>query len=102
MMSMSISDLLRSGFTTPWLCRRFDWDEHVSSRRCYRRAHGSNLRIGNWVLARSALLASLAGNTQVSIMDVIGAGLYEGAHIRRSEEHTSELQSLRHLVCRLL
>src|SRR5258705_1821624 len=23
-------------------------------------------------------------------------------HIRRSEEHTSELQSLRHLVCRLL
>src|SRR5258705_6905228 len=26
----------------------------------------------------------------------------EGAMIRRSEEHTSELQSLRHLVCRLL
>src|SRR5262245_62178215 len=25
-----------------------------------------------------------------------------GAHERRSEEHTSELQSLRHLVCRLL
>src|SRR5205814_6710638 len=24
------------------------------------------------------------------------------SHIRRSEEHTSELQSLRHLVCRLL
>src|SRR5205814_6269143 len=24
------------------------------------------------------------------------------AHYRRSEEHTSELQSLRHLVCRLL
>src|SRR5205814_7328116 len=23
-------------------------------------------------------------------------------HVRRSEEHTSELQSLRHLVCRLL
>src|SRR5262245_63033110 len=23
-------------------------------------------------------------------------------HLRRSEEHTSELQSLRHLVCRLL
>src|SRR5205814_9985663 len=26
----------------------------------------------------------------------------ENAKIRRSEEHTSELQSLRHLVCRLL
>src|SRR5437899_4787657 len=25
-----------------------------------------------------------------------------GQHERRSEEHTSELQSLRHLVCRLL
>src|ERR1035441_9284116 len=25
-----------------------------------------------------------------------------GSHQRRSEEHTSELQSLRHLVCRLL
>src|SRR5205814_5931282 len=26
----------------------------------------------------------------------------EGANVARSEEHTSELQSLRHLVCRLL
>src|SRR5258705_11280019 len=26
----------------------------------------------------------------------------ELAHVNRSEEHTSELQSLRHLVCRLL
>src|ERR1035441_7269152 len=25
-----------------------------------------------------------------------------GGHVSRSEEHTSELQSLRHLVCRLL
>src|SRR5437899_11463909 len=25
-----------------------------------------------------------------------------GCHVMRSEEHTSELQSLRHLVCRLL
>src|SRR5438045_7016993 len=28
--------------------------------------------------------------------------LYTGVSERRSEEHTSELQSLRHLVCRLL
>src|SRR5262245_63139023 len=29
-------------------------------------------------------------------------GWVEGSNLRRSEEHTSELQSLRHLVCRLL
>src|ERR1035441_4709575 len=29
-------------------------------------------------------------------------GGIETLHVRRSEEHTSELQSLRHLVCRLL
>src|SRR5262245_62955945 len=31
-----------------------------------------------------------------------GAPGYRGAYGSRSEEHTSELQSLRHLVCRLL
>ena len=33
-------------------------------------------------------------------MDAEGKEIYD--RIRRSEEHTSELQSLRHLVCRLL
>src|SRR5262245_64226497 len=32
----------------------------------------------------------------------IRESLYRLAHDARSEEHTSELQSLRHLVCRLL
>src|SRR5947199_5943531 len=32
----------------------------------------------------------------------ISFGLVRGMGGRRSEEHTSELQSLRHLVCRLL
>src|SRR3712207_9014018 len=31
-----------------------------------------------------------------------GRGLRGGAHERRSEEHTSELQSRQYLVCRLL
>src|ERR1039458_6753565 len=31
-----------------------------------------------------------------------GTGSWSGCGGRRSEEHTSELQSLRHLVCRLL
>src|ERR1035441_5733728 len=30
------------------------------------------------------------------------ADMFEGMRKERSEEHTSELQSLRHLVCRLL
>src|SRR5258705_777509 len=35
-------------------------------------------------------------------LDVGDAQFGERVHIERSEEHTSELQSLRHLVCRLL
>src|SRR5437899_5680144 len=31
-----------------------------------------------------------------------GINVARNRHLRRSEEHTSELQSLRHLVCRLL
>src|SRR5205814_3464659 len=34
--------------------------------------------------------------------DADGGGTGERARVERSEEHTSELQSLRHLVCRLL
>src|ERR1039458_1423230 len=36
-----------------------------------------------------------------SALPLLGFGRL-GQHARRSEEHTSELQSLRHLVCRLL
>src|ERR1039458_10745557 len=32
----------------------------------------------------------------------LGLTVYQPERVRRSEEHTSELQSLRHLVCRLL
>src|SRR5258705_9309200 len=38
-------------------------------------------------------------------VDVFGGvygGMFAGEDVDRSEEHTSELQSLRHLVCRLL
>src|ERR1039458_93151 len=52
------------------------------------------------------LLAS-GGNEPVSDGGVGGHSVFAGAFLRaldrmRSEEHTSELQSLRHLVCRLL
>src|SRR5262245_64730912 len=41
-------------------------------------------------------LARQAGLSLRAIRDI------ERGRVRRSEEHTSELQSLRHLVCRLL
>src|SRR5258705_8821189 len=38
----------------------------------------------------------------LSLMDRFGVNLEQFGDAIRSEEHTSELQSLRHLVCRLL
>src|SRR5947199_400801 len=35
-------------------------------------------------------------------LDRVNPGVAESSDLTRSEEHTSELQSLRHLVCRLL
>src|ERR1035441_5384720 len=46
----------------------------------------------------SLIVLSLAGQT-TNVMTLGGLALGVGI---RSEEHTSELQSLRHLVCRLL
>src|SRR5258705_2820250 len=53
-----------------------------------------------------AILAGFAHNRRVIISGYHGTG--KSTHVEqvaarlRSEEHTSELQSLRHLVCRLL
>src|SRR5262245_63985580 len=44
------------------------------------------------------ILSSLARKHHLLVVDLPGHGLADS----RSEEHTSELQSLRHLVCRLL
>src|SRR2546425_3795158 len=40
--------------------------------------------------------------TQVIVENRPGAGSVLGSEVARSEEHTSELQSLAYLVCRLL
>src|ERR1039458_10616495 len=45
---------------------------------------------------------STASASTYSLAGCAGAPLITAAGARRSEEHTSELQSLRHLVCRLL
>src|SRR5262245_62768946 len=54
-------------------------------------------------LAMPLLAAGQAGTGKTSLVEALAEGcnvpLYE---VTRSEEHTSELQSLRHLVCRLL
>src|SRR5258705_3178309 len=50
-------------------------------------------------LFRSDLLAARAGNPS---LDFATVSLASWPFQVRSEEHTSELQSLRHLVCRLL
>src|SRR5258705_10047461 len=56
-----------------------------------RRAGGRSLSAG------CAKRGSAAGNDYQ-----IGRRRWNGLFVVRSEEHTSELQSLRHLVCRLL
>src|SRR5947199_4399251 len=47
-------------------------------------------------------LQSATANADVIVIDEVGKMEVESPNFVRSEEHTSELQSLRHLVCRLL
>src|SRR5947199_7043021 len=47
-------------------------------------------------------LVVLDDNHRVAEVAQLQQGVDEAAVVARSEEHTSELQSLRHLVCRLL
>src|SRR5262245_63715727 len=48
------------------------------------------------------MVARMPGLSQVMIDSMRGCLEHHMNYNRRSEEHTSELQSLRHLVCRLL
>src|SRR5262245_63942208 len=68
---------------------------------------GSNIR---WQAAAQGSLSCISNRSRI---DNLGSGAFSWGTtsgggsgsvqtIRRSEEHTSELQSLRHLVCRLL
>src|SRR5262245_64456032 len=68
----------------------------------------SDLLLCPAALPRHAPQADVAGNLHEDqrVADAVPARLEQDGgvqhHQRRSEEHTSELQSLRHLVCRLL
>src|SRR2546425_8858229 len=57
------------------------------------------------VLAAAVRTAAGAPHARIALDEVAGAQLQpleEALHLLRSEEHTSELQSLAYLVCRLL
>src|ERR1035438_8413036 len=58
-------------------------------------------RIEDWPLYLMASLADRLGDCPGGRSNLPGVGP-AGSRSMRSEEHTSELQSLRHLVCRLL
>src|SRR2546422_4857272 len=68
--------------------------------RSGRGSHGSPAR---WRAARSEFArASRPHATTIWRMPTVRCGLEVLVHDQRSEEHTSELQSRLHLVCRLL
>src|SRR6266498_3482389 len=70
-----------------------------------RRFGGSPLRVKDMIAINSAtpeMLAFLAACVKAKLNCLISGGTGTGKTTMRSEEHTSELQSRPHLVCRLL
>src|SRR2546422_5456060 len=69
-----------------------------------RRAAGSFVRVASSLvlLGGRPLHADALGNVQLRISQLAGLELTRFRGHPRSEEHTSELQSRLHLVCRLL
>src|ERR1035438_10600471 len=64
-----------------------------------------NLRPGRFTEALLMIVwahGGLLANRNIPIFMIVAAPPVAAAIQQRSEEHTSELQSLRHLVCRLL
>src|SRR3989449_5745234 len=75
----------------------------ISSNPCgssemHLRARFSQPYVGHWVVARGDTLTLPELGDRFKLTDVI----LDSVRVARSEEHTSELQSRLHLVCRLL
>src|SRR5262245_65084556 len=64
----------------------------------------SDGRAGRWNISPFSLGPSVTCTCEARISTALGenSGPPGSPRLRRSEEHTSELQSLRHIVCRLL
>src|SRR5437899_8679549 len=79
---------------------RIQWSPLVRlSAASLTRVH-STLSLHDALPISTALYAAMPPEIPTTILT--GAPLPRGSSSGRSEEHTSELQSLRHLVCRLL
>src|SRR5205814_3581331 len=83
-------------YTTLFRSRSFD--EH-----CARGIEADEARIHELVERSLMLVTALSPHIGYDRAAEIAKQAHrDGTTLRRSEEHTSELQSLRHLVCRLL
>src|SRR2546422_5801552 len=84
----------------------------TSSEAHARLSHASTLVLSSWSARSLALISrvsKLSGGTprtgnphRLALCSTAASPAQPGANVERSEEHTSELQSRLHLVCRLL
>src|SRR5216684_8138187 len=84
---------------------RRQWDEHMSAwfeRYARSRWAAAEPYWGMWCIPQSRLPVLPAGLADVAVVELGCGSAYVSAWLARSEEHTSELQSRLHLVCRLL
>src|ERR1035438_10071522 len=101
----------RSSFTQPMVCQR---SSPFTKRSCSLRWFGSSntsaaaakstpflRRSWPFLLSSHSKRTHLYNNVNTAAMEGIRKRAGRAPRMRRSEEHTSELQSLRHLVCRL-
>src|SRR5258705_8142378 len=63
------------------------------------RLRGNETLYSGWTVTADVIAV---GAVAAAGVDYVVVDLQHGGATERSEEHTSELQSLRHLVCRLL
>src|ERR1035441_11130063 len=80
-------DFAASQLSEDWLVAWVMWASAIFNIRT------EKYKFGVWLATWAEIVSTI-----FDIKNVAGIG----EQIRRSEEHTSELQSLRHLVCRLL
>src|SRR5690554_7080487 len=74
-------------------------DAHHLLEQCCRRAVEQDRHLGEVLHVEPRVTEHLSGDLIDRLLDPAN---YTGQAARRSEEHTSELQSRPHLVCRLL